>query len=377
MSSFVGVDGHTYTAELRPPASRHVSMLLYHIAQGLSAADDALTKPMGLFAKPMVGEEPLGGHIHLSFYPQTPPLGRVLWAKYGAILGLEGRLAQHLVGVPELSNELLEQADKVAPELFSMRDFARKLNWLVLALEVWAQPWHSRRNRNGRYGDPNDVRVVGHPVGQWPMGSLADKYPYMHLEYRPPSSWLAHPRLAYLYLALAKLVMLNYDAVPANDNDWRWAYGNNMQLDRARDLLFERWASRSWRTSADLRAIGENLRWLDENRGPMWQSGGQIDMEAWRQLWGGSAQLLLPADVNEDDPTAPHPEPTPAADDDGNDDDLELDDDGDDDYDGDDDGDANYDNDGAPVAVTVTDTAPVQFQAAAMTRTPIPGWARR
>jgi len=40
-------------------------------------------------------------------------------------------------------------------------------------------------------------------------------YSYQHWEYRTPSTWLVHPWLAYTYLALAKLSLLNWEHVVA------------------------------------------------------------------------------------------------------------------------------------------------------------------
>lgn len=303
-AAFIGLDGHAFTAELRPPPARNINLLLYHIAQGLLTTQEFLNRQHPghvLLARPKINDETMGGHIHLSFYPETPPIQHEVAARYGYFMRDGVVLHRDGVVLPRgTAREIQELVLNEAGQMFDLGVFTRKLNWLVLPLEYWAQPWFSRRNRNAQYGGPNDVRVTTHPATKWPpMGGMDKKYPYMHVEYRAPSTWLVHPRLAYLYLSLAKVVVLNYDSVPSSHMNWN-ARHETPGNDRFRDMLLEHWHSRTWRQSADTRAIDQNLLWLSENRAALWRPNVGVDIEAWRGLFNKKAALEIPEP--EDDP---------------------------------------------------------------------------
>lgn len=301
-SAFIGLDGHQFTAELRPPPARNINLLLYHIAQGLLTTQEFLDlrRPGHvLLARPKINEETMGGHIHLSFYPETPPIQHEIAVNYGCYV--RGGIV--IQGGNPLSREVINTIRERVREkagLLDLEVFARKLDWLMLPLEYWAQPWFSRRSRNVNYGAPGDIRVTMHPIGKWPpMGGMDKKYPYTHVEYRTPSTWLVHPRLAYLYLSLAKVAVLNYDSIPASPVNWN-ARHETPGNDRFRDMLLEHWRGRTWRQSADTRAIDQNLLWLSENRAGLWRPNVGVDIEAWRGLFNKKTVLGVPGP--EDDP---------------------------------------------------------------------------
>src|SRR6266498_3732897 len=75
--AFIGTDGHATTAEMRPNPSHNVGRHLYDIAYGLHETAKWLEKhkrytKVFMTAQPFVFDEPLGGHIHCSFFLDEP-----------------------------------------------------------------------------------------------------------------------------------------------------------------------------------------------------------------------------------------------------------------------------------------------------------------
>lgn len=235
ISSFIGLDTHTLhgegaihtTAELRPPPCRDIWVHLAYIAQGVAAVErklnTALARPgVFMYAKPVIGVEYLGGHIHVSGFVNEPSTRSALDLNVslsaesmpvnkqgqGVLSGPSGPLKS---AIPFVEEALAGRA--TTPELFR-----RLLDYLVLPFEYWVQPWHLRRGRHQKY---NNLEDINHYFIRWgnsppPVQHVLYRrnWAYIHLEYRTPSTWLVHPWLAYAYFALVKLSLLNWD--------WLW-----------------------------------------------------------------------------------------------------------------------------------------------------------
>lgn len=169
IDTYVGTDGHPATGEIRPPPSHNINQILYKVAYALDAIQRFLIRSSSdarMCAAPVVNNEPLGGHIHVSLFAS---------------------MDNPVVG-PETIDAIL--------------------SYLNEPCEGAVQPWQARLSRMSRYG-VRDVRIGNSQV---PSGQKKQLL-YYHYEYRTPSTWLAHPSIGYTYLALVKLTMLNFSAV--------------------------------------------------------------------------------------------------------------------------------------------------------------------
>lgn len=307
LKSFIGTDGHAATGELRPPPSRNINTLLVNVASALELITRTIGNRVSLVASPMHGNDPLGGHIHLSFLTDNSAVrtaiydyGLPLWSDHG-----ENRLETlrgHLANRPDVL-ALVENPTAPFPW-----NFAKALSFLGGPLEYWVQPI-TRRDRTAYYGKPLDVRgtVRAHP---------SPKISHLQYEYRAPCTWLAHPRLAYVYLAVAKLGLLNYSKCLSMAPDplvlFKEANGLHQDLLAYYDLFIERLSALGpLRRTRDLSFLETNIRWLKDHRAEMWDRPS-IWVDEWAQL------VLSPIEVPEahyedlaDDP--PRGNPNPAA----------------------------------------------------------------
>lgn len=164
LNSFVGVDGHNATAEIRPRPSFNIRTHLLDLATAITAVRQQIPSYITMIAPPFHKNTTYGGHIHCSFF------------------------IRRLYKVPLIAS------------------FALALGYLLRPLEAESQPPDLRAKRNEYYGGGTDVRTqTSTSVVRCPP-----EYVYQHLEYRMPSSWLVHPALAFAYLSCAKLCMLNF-----------------------------------------------------------------------------------------------------------------------------------------------------------------------
>lgn len=298
LTTFIGLDGHPATAELRPPPARNVRRHLYDIAHGLVelqsslAAREKLSK-LRMFALPVVGGEPLGGHVHASLWIDDPTMKQLqdanyLYMRQWVLLDERRRAAD------STSREVRALMARHVSEIeqgkaFSIGMFERVMNYLLVPFEFWVQPWHSRVDRNARYGRGNDnVRRV--PSERPVMPRYAD-WAYVHFEYRVPSTWLVHPYLAYAYLALAKLTLLNFERLAQLTNGTTKgdiprslaepANGKYQQtlLDRLTALR----KTEKFRSSADTNNLDAILDACGKER-LRWFTTGAVDTEAWRRF---------------------------------------------------------------------------------------------
>src|SRR3990167_10071019 len=82
----IGTDGHSVTAEMRPTPNKNVLMLLLDIATKLGVVETALAdvnarggRHITAVAQPYFADEPLGGHIHLSYWTDMDPSAHNVW----------------------------------------------------------------------------------------------------------------------------------------------------------------------------------------------------------------------------------------------------------------------------------------------------------
>src|SRR5574341_873954 len=197
---------------------------------------------------------------------------------------------------PALTLEQLASAGEYARryhnnELFNILDFISIADHLVLIYEMAIQPWWDRVRRNARHGGINGVGERCRQYFSIPTGSKADKFVYAHYEYRVPSTWLCHPWLAYAYLGLMKLAILNAGRImeqltsfqenivaapngePANE-----AY-RSLFMTRFQDLVKHgRWTN-------DIKGLKEIIPKTFDARAAWFEIPGQpVDIDAWRQL---------------------------------------------------------------------------------------------
>jgi hypothetical protein len=210
-ASFIGCDNRPVIAEIRPTPSRNLKRHMYDLAYALHTAQQYVAqKHMGheLLAIPHLHNETLGGHIHVSGFLADPTWVQI--AKYGWTI----RADSGLVPSPSTASESMQREIVHAindGRLLTPYTWAQIMNWLLEPFEFWVMPWVQRENRNHHYGGPMSPDVIRLGVSTAPF-ARPDAV-YVHWEYRLPSTWLIHPHLAYAYLGLAKLVMLNFRVV--------------------------------------------------------------------------------------------------------------------------------------------------------------------
>ena len=314
--SFIGVDGHNATGELRPPPCRNINNLVLHTGIGLRYTHSYLQKyAVGaqLWARPTVQNEYMGGHIHVSFtyddadfYKMVYEHGQML--RSGEFIPYPNLMQRNMGGVFQRRCLDLESTWPTPT------NFASTLNWLVEPFEYWIQPWNSRRKRADHYGNPLDVRITHHDPR-----NAAGKIGYFQYEYRFPSTWLYDPMLTYCYLALAKLCFLNWGQIAGH---WdkpnalaKLQYGYRAAEGRAvfEQLFFDRFQSTSnWTRSADLSFLEPNLETLRQTRGTFWKPNLGININKWGMLANFEPNWEQPITEDlEDDPPPKTPGPTP------------------------------------------------------------------
>ena len=268
LSSYIGTDAHSATGEIRPPASHNISTLLYKIGFALATIDTHLTrnhKDSKIFGSPYCLNEPLGGHIHLSFFTRKYP-------HYDVLL-------YDLDYPTEIRTLSLQNKIPTSPVII------RLLSYLILPFEGWIQPWNQRVTRMENYGLPETMR---HAESGPPRRLRPNEY-YYHLEYRVPSTWIIHPTIAYCYLALAKLVLLNTEKIaPFLTNAVNMitpllnATPNNSECKR--EFFYRLNQLQGLVYTSDLLSLQKALRNSDTLREHLWADGGSCKIDAWRKL---------------------------------------------------------------------------------------------
>lgn len=304
LKSFVGTDNHAATAELRPGPAHNVGRHLYDIAYGLSETDKWLAtskkfKALGVHmsAQPFLGDEPLGGHIHTSFFLDEPETKRIMElnrvCRRGVITALDPNLPTPTLTPANIAFCQKYIESHFEKKLFRVEDYIELMDYLIWPFECAVQPWWDRLRRNTRYGGLDGMgekvrQNISHPsnVGK------ASKFAYLHYEYRVPSTWLCHPWLAYAYLGLAKLVMLNtgliMEQITTTQSKLRYEnIDGQPRNDEAKNVFENRFKllvnKGKWTT--DIRGLTRILPLCFENRAAWFEIPGQpIDLEAWRGL---------------------------------------------------------------------------------------------
>ena len=304
LNSFIGTDGHNSIGELRPRPSHNIRQHLYDIAAAIITIDEHIKirkdlKHISIYATPELGGETLAGHIHISFFVDDPLTKQALLAT--RIQSLNGALINgHVCGLntpspPPITNPftvamLAEYAEEAAAErLVTPLVVARSMSFLLDPLELWLQPWFSRKRRNHTYGLGNDV-VRWQQDGRNPLTRpKLVNYAWMHFEYRTPSTWLVHPWMAYVYLALVKLTMVNWPLIQTIRNDPTGGF-NPMTVEpknnEAKALFMRRWSlfKEKGRITRDASYIERAIRACGDNREEWFSNYGKIRVEAWRGL---------------------------------------------------------------------------------------------
>lgn len=302
--SFIGTDNHQATAEIRPTPSRNIWKHLFEIATAVQAIDTHLKKRdiwknVGMLAHPMVSGEPLGGHIHISFFSKDPLMAEA--AKYNVTFDpFEGRAISY---DPNKTNTFARSVEgaKVAGLVITAAQqnailtpwvMSTDLGYLFIPLERWIMPWGSRARRNGRYGIHKDVMRLMYNTGPkiMPEGYTS----YWHYEYRAPSTWLVHPQTAFLYLGLAKFCMLNYPKLHncrlnnnTRDEEDDAAYiPNRANNTMWKKIFLARWeeVSAGGIFSNDIRNLSSAIEKAGDRRKDWFDK--QVDISAWCSLIG-------------------------------------------------------------------------------------------
>ena len=299
LTAFIGTDGHPSTAELRPPPAHNIRRHLMDIGAALDMVDLVLKRQvkypgLNMYAHPVIGSDPLGGHIHVSVFLNN--LGA--WCAQQANLMhngsdftfLDGRDAPNTADWSDRMREVITSYSQLAArrEIFTSYTFGQVMSYLLRPFENWIQPWFSRAQRNGSYGGSDlDVR---HTSSSKPKAPLFSEWAYYHFEYRIPSTWLTHPLLAYAYLSLTKLLMLNFTKVlplalqaklpPPNPN--RGSYNDEWQaifVTRLRALL-----ALNPIITNDIKQLETAIQTCSEQREMWFTPGTPIQVDAWRKL---------------------------------------------------------------------------------------------
>lgn len=216
LQSWIGTDGCSTIAELRPRPTRNVWLHIRDIAEALSVVDQAVCRKdptVTMVAQPYHegGQASLGGHIHMSFTLHDPIAAPVIL--HGLVWNIAGT---ELRSVPTRTQAHIDLRYSLAfqkyqhsvadGQAFGFNYLANKLRTFIGPLET-LHPALRRRSRT--YGNSEDAiraefgaRAISPGVVRW------------RVEYRYPSTWLAHPALALAYLGLAKLALNNYHLPP-------------------------------------------------------------------------------------------------------------------------------------------------------------------
>jgi hypothetical protein len=218
----VGLDGHAPIWELRPRPAHSIYGVFLDIGDGLVTLSKFLPHSARLAASPKVFGKSLAGHLHGSFVVEDPNLKDAIGKNImpGPLVKGYSNTAptpKSLSSVTAFLNDLSTQGLVFDPWVFT-----HAVDWLMMPLEFWVQPWDRRYSRNTAGGDGGShgyglmwfdhPRWVVHPPDQWPDHVPPDGV-YVHYEYRTPSTWLRHPLLTLLYLMVFKLAVTNLPAL--------------------------------------------------------------------------------------------------------------------------------------------------------------------
>lgn len=220
LSTWIGTDGHSVTAEFRPSPNKNVLMVVADLALAMGVVEKTLADinersnlGLELVAQPLFREEPLGGHVHVSYW--YPPSLRT---------GGEHDFNCVYTYLCSFINPLMERLGMTTRGHFNFREQST-------------------------------------PRGKFPPNRL---FHPAHLEFRKPGTWLANPSLAYAFLGLTKLAILNYPFRFTEDN-----YVNTL---------------RGLKTSRDLATLADTVDYLWSRPDWLNQSPQVVDFKAWKEV---------------------------------------------------------------------------------------------
>jgi hypothetical protein len=269
---YVGCDGHTRTGELRPPPSRSVHRLLLNIGHGLVTKADSLKQTqIRMHASPYYSQEPLGGHIHLSFFYQDP--------------GMIYTMSRQCVRDPIVGDVSVYPRPRRVPTSTALNPWTAPLPgpisvalaYLLHPLELLCQPPTLRGYRNRTYGNVYDIRWDNQAARPAPKSASHADWEWTKYEYRHPSTWLYHPLIAYAYLASAKLMIYAWPYL-----DIQSLYHPEPQPEKFSTRLMEvlKLTQKLPPDLADLPAVAEYLPVVVKK----YHAAEEIDIRAWQLL---------------------------------------------------------------------------------------------
>ena len=303
LRSFIGTDGHNSLGEIRPRPSHHVRQQLYDIASGILSTNEYLRshksfKDVYLYASPEYHGETMAGHVHVSFFVDDPLTKYAL--SNGRIYGLGAYLQNSTtcgLNTPPPPPVAVNDVPKLAEyakraclgELVTPAVFVTVMDYLVRPFEFWIQPWFARERRNSNYGLGVDAaRWEQSGVNPGTRPKLRD-HAWLHFEYRTPSTWLVHPWLAYTYLSLVKVSMLNWDFI------LRLATKDPLAISRhnttpgnedARKLFLSRWerVTKEGKLTRDTQLLPKSIATCEENREAWFSNFGKVQVAEWERV---------------------------------------------------------------------------------------------
>lgn len=299
LTTFIGLDGHAATAELRPSPAHNVWQHVHELAYAMARIEEYLrtnkkmkAKDVRMFAQPYIGSEPLGGHIHVSAFVEDADMkaaqdkNLTLNQHTGQWQAINGNVpAGSVSGLGSVLERLASRAAN--GEAMTSVNFGRTMDYLLLPFERWSQPWHGRLKRNSKYGANADtVRIASSPRPAMPKFT---NHAYVHYEYRMPSTPLVHPMLTYAYLALAKLTLLNWEKLseialkhptaplpnssePDNQKSWQQFKDRLAGLEKT-----------GLRITTDLKQLRPALTTIGDEREKWFNPFNPVNVEAWRK----------------------------------------------------------------------------------------------
>ena len=300
LASFIGTDAHAATAELRPPPSHNVRSQVMTMASALQSVDEYLKAneklhDVRMIASPSVANEPLGGHIHLSFFFEDAKYKKLLdhgWNYNNKLVGATWNTpgGQQFNDEEGVVNYVKEKVGKVQlPTPFASTAI---LNYLLMPFEWWVQLWGSRTKRNTKYGMAWDTMVRWNASPQPKLPAFKD-WCYLHYEYRVPSTWLCHPWMCYLYFALVKLTAVNWklvsETMPRNSvNEVFDLGGTEPRNEDARRIFEERFERLrpNLRWTTDTKDIPKALDYVSKYRNQWVDPYRGIMVDAWKEILG-------------------------------------------------------------------------------------------
>lgn len=298
---WIGLDGHTAVAEIRAAPARNVWLHLINLAEAISHLE-AYCTPKSLYAvaQPTFRGEPLGGHIHLSFWLPPDISPPISWRGNLVVNTSPPAREERPIrfdpqeGFVEVTPEEAPFPVEPAPPGRTVARAALSVGYsldlMIDALDRVLLPFEWAAQNNPLVAERQELyRDIIRPARS--TNPRPDRPNYVHIEYRRPSTWLIHPWMAYCYLALVKLVMLNIPHVSSRKYSGAPLTEITHDPTKARaafDSAFHELVNKSGcRYSNDLRPLPRVLEAFWSIRDSLVRPPGKIDFVAWSKLTKG------------------------------------------------------------------------------------------